>query len=77
MAESQTSPGKPPCTCVADVFAALPPELRPQQAPRTGGLRKVSCPGCGLAYWTNRNIDVCMDCEKQGRTGGQLDHQAR
>ena len=49
MDESQTSPGKPPpCTCVADVFADLPPQVRPQQAPRTGGLRKVSCPGCGL-----------------------------
>ena len=78
MDECQTSPGKPPpCTCVADAFADLPPELRPQQAPRMGGLRKVSCPGCGLAYWTNRETDVCMDCEKQGRTGGQLDRQDR
>ena len=30
MDKSQTSPRKPPpCTCVADAFADLPPELRP------------------------------------------------
>jgi|GEM_PF-725371 hypothetical protein len=59
--------GMPPqCTCVQDPFAALPPELRPPPAPKKGGLRKVTCPGCGLVYWTNRKTDLCPDCEKKG-----------
>jgi hypothetical protein len=41
-----------------DGFAALPPELR---------LRQAICPGCGLAYWTNRSTDLCMECEKDAR----------
>jgi hypothetical protein len=54
------------CACVRDPFAALPPELRPKSKPTMGGLRKVTCPGCGLAYWTNRATDLCVNCEKQG-----------
>jgi len=48
-----------------DGFAALPPELRlrPQ---KKSSLRQVICPGCGLAYWTNRSTDLCMECEKKG-----------
>ena len=54
------------CACVRDPFADLPPELRPQTKPRMGNLRQVTCPGCGLQYWTNRSTDLCMDCEKKG-----------
>lgn len=54
------------CSCVRDPFAALPPELRPKPKPTMGGLRKVTCPGCGLSYWTNRATDLCADCEKKG-----------
>lgn len=54
------------CTCVQDPFAALPPELRPKAEPKKGGLRKTTCPGCGLTYWTNRATDLCIDCEKKG-----------
>lgn len=53
-----------PCTCMKDGFAALPPELRPQPKKKSS-LRKVTCPGCGLAYWTNRAGDLCMECEKK------------
>jgi len=49
---------------VKDAFAALPPELRPQSQKKSS-LRKVTCPGCGLVYWTNRSTDLCMDCEKK------------
>lgn len=56
------------CICVKDPFAALPPELRPRPK-KNSSLRKVTCPGCGLVYWTNRETDLCMECEKKGVTG--------
>ena len=65
--ESQNSPAAPPqCTCIQNPFAALPPELRPRSDPKPGGLRKVTCPCCGLVYWTNRTTDLCIECEKKG-----------
>jgi len=57
---------KPVCTCVSDPFASLPPDLRPRPQNTMSDLRKVTCPGCGLVYWTNRKTDVCIDCEKKG-----------
>jgi hypothetical protein len=64
--QSRDSQGRRgPCTCVRDGFAAVPPELRPQPKKKSS-LRKVTCPGCGLVYWTNRATDVCMECEKKG-----------
>ena len=55
------------CSCMRDGFGALPPELRPQPKKNTN-LRKVTCPGCGTVYRTNRETDLCLDCEKsQGR----------
>jgi hypothetical protein len=64
--EHDASEDKPSlCSCVQDPFAALPPELRPKSKPTMGGLRKVTCPGCGLSYWTNRATDLCVDCEKK------------
>ena len=56
------------CTCVQDGFGALPPELRPKSK-KKGSLRKVTCPGCGLVYRTNRETDLCMKCEKKQRQG--------
>ena len=52
--------------CMSDPFASLPPELRPRPKNTFSGLRKVTCPGCGLVYWTNRKTDLCVDCEKKG-----------
>jgi small redox-active disulfide protein 2 len=52
------------CACNRDPFADLPPELRPSSNPMRG-LRKTTCPVCGLAYWTNRDTDMCNDCEKK------------
>lgn len=49
-----------------DGFELLPPELRPR-AKKKDGLRKVTCPGCGLVYSTNRETDLCMECEKRGK----------
>ena len=52
------------CACNRDPFADLPAEMRPSSNPMRG-LRKTTCPVCGLAYWTNRDIDLCNDCEKK------------
>ena len=52
------------CACNRDPFASLPPEMRPRKDVMSG-LRKVVCPVCGLNYWTNRDTDVCSDCEKK------------
>jgi sulfur carrier protein ThiS len=65
-AETQPEDEQPSCTCNQDPFAALPPELRPRPKNLMRGLRNVTCPGCGLVYWTNRNTDLCVDCEKKG-----------
>lgn len=56
----------PGCSCVTDPFAELPPEARPPAKPVMGKLRQVTCPGCGLDYWTNRSTNLCKDCEKKG-----------
>jgi small redox-active disulfide protein 2 len=52
------------CACSRDPFASLPPEMRPRQD-AISGLRKVTCPSCGLSYWTNRSTDMCSECEKR------------
>lgn len=61
------APAKPSmCTCVKDAYADLPPELKPHQKSWKDGLRKVTCPSCGVSYWTNRKTDLCIDCKKKG-----------
>ena len=67
-AEEPSEPSKrvPLCTCVQAPYADLPPELRPKPVQKNGGLRKATCPGCGLVYWTNRKTDLCVECEKKG-----------
>ncbi|MEM2995252.1 MAG: hypothetical protein QXI91_04470 [Candidatus Bathyarchaeia archaeon] len=30
-----------------------------------GLLRKVVCARCGKTFWTNRNVNLCFECEKQ------------
>jgi hypothetical protein len=52
------------CSCVKDPFSSVPPDMRPR--PSRSSLRKVTCPGCGLVYSTNRETDLCMDCDKNG-----------
>ncbi|MGQ9554676.1 MAG: hypothetical protein ACUVWR_11235 [Anaerolineae bacterium] len=53
------------CSCGSGgVFADLPPELRPRPQKRSS-LREVTCPSCGKVYWTNRETDLCFDCEKK------------
>ncbi len=53
------------CACIADPFTSLPPEMLPKQKTWKSKFRKVTCPGCGLIYWTNRQTDLCNDCEKK------------
>jgi predicted ATP-grasp superfamily ATP-dependent carboligase len=56
----------PLCACVQDPYADLPTKLRPRPVEKLDDLRKVTCPGCGLVYWTNRKPDLCIECEKKG-----------
>jgi hypothetical protein len=51
------------CSRLTDPFAAVPPELLPRERKR-GSLRKVGRPVCGKEYWTNRETDLCLDCER-------------
>ncbi len=61
--------GTPTCSCMQDPFAALPPDLQPQKKSWKTGFRQVTCPGCGLEYWTNCEGDFCTDCtQKKGRS---------
>jgi len=53
----------PSCSCLQDPFSSLPPELHPWPEPKKSGLRKVTCPGCELEFWTNRETDTCIACE--------------
>ena len=50
------------CTCMQGNLTALPPELWPRSHKKSG-LRKTTCPGCGMVYRTNRATDLCMECE--------------
>jgi len=59
-------PEKPLCTCMTDPFTSLPTDLRPRPKDVLSGLRKVTCPACGLSFWTNRETDLCIACEKKG-----------
>ncbi len=52
------------CTCATDGFGAVPPDLRPRPKKKSS-LRKVTCPGCGLVYRTNRSGELCMKCEAE------------
>jgi hypothetical protein len=56
----------PTCSCVKDPYAYLPPELQPKNRTWKSTFRQVTCPGCGLEYWTNCEGDVCTDCQKKG-----------
>lgn len=57
---------KSSCSCVKNPYTDLPPELRPKNRDWKTGLRQVTCPGCGLDYWTNAVSDLCIDCQKKG-----------
>jgi hypothetical protein len=52
-----------------DGFGAVPPELRPRPK-KNNNLRRVTCPGCGMVYRTNRETDLCMNCEKKKQRRG-------
>jgi hypothetical protein len=54
------------CSCEKDPYTDLPPELRPKNRTWKAGFREVTCPSCGLEYWTNCEGDLCMDCKKKG-----------
>ena len=57
----------PLCTCFDGGSVVLPTELQPRPKKKSS-LRKVTCPGCGLVYRTNRATDLCMECERKQET---------
>ncbi len=63
-AEAEVKPGG---CCCGDPYASLPADLRPMPGAKKDGLGQVTCPGCGLIYWTNRKTGVCVTCKKAGR----------
>jgi hypothetical protein len=63
-AEANVKPGG---CCCGDPHSSLPAELRPKPCAKNDGLHQVTCPGCGLTYWSNRKTDVCVTCENAGR----------
>ena len=56
----------PICNCAQDLYVDLPPELQPEKKSWKSGFRHVTCPSCGLEYWTNREGDLCTNCQKKG-----------
>jgi hypothetical protein len=60
--DEQAEPGTGGGPCCVDPFAELPPEQRPAPERKNTGLRKTTCPECGLVYWTNRPTEVCIHC---------------
>lgn len=57
-----------PCSCVQDPYADLPPELQPRQKDWKSSFKKVKCRGCGLEFYTNVDVEFCMDCRSKAST---------
>ena len=57
----------PLCHARAIVFPQSNFSSKPVKEEDKGLIRKTTCRICGKIYWTNRETDVCMDCEAQPR----------
>lgn len=55
------------CTCGKELHLDPPPEAGARKAQGKSDLRQITCPACGMPYWTNRRTDLCIDCERSGR----------
>jgi len=51
------------CACVSNKIDLLRAYTRKEV-----DLRKARCPSCGKEYWTNRDTDYCLDCDKKPTT---------
>ncbi|MGB9925593.1 MAG: ATP-binding protein [Candidatus Bathyarchaeales archaeon] len=66
-----------PTKCVSGCTACAPlchnkaisfpqrPSVTSSMAENKKLLRRAPCPVCGKIYWTNRESDICFDCERQ------------
>ena len=52
------------CSCTREPFEGIPADFRPRSRKRSS-FREVTCPSCGKEYWTNRETDLCFDCERK------------
>jgi hypothetical protein len=50
--------------CSQNPYDALPPTLQPKNKTWKTRFLQVTCPDCGLDYWTDREIDHCNECQK-------------
>ncbi|MEM2968996.1 MAG: hypothetical protein QXJ40_02190 [Candidatus Bathyarchaeia archaeon] len=55
---------EPVCPKKAISFPRRMATFSPAKSENKGLLRKAVCPKCGKTYWTNRESDICLDCEK-------------
>ncbi len=54
---------EPVCHKKAISFPRRMTTFSPAESENKGLLRKTTCPKCGKTYWTNRETDICLDCE--------------
>jgi len=54
----------PLCHNRAISFPSKNAEYKQDGKDEKGLIRRVTCSVCGKQYWTNRQNDVCFDCEK-------------
>jgi NAD-dependent dihydropyrimidine dehydrogenase PreA subunit len=54
---------EPVCHKKAISFPRRLTAFMPVKPEDKGLLRKTVCVKCGKTYWTNRETDICMDCE--------------
>lgn len=62
----------PLCHKRAIIFPSRSASFVPVKQEDKGMIRKTTCKVCGKQYWTNREIDVCMDYENKKRTRHEI-----
>jgi NAD-dependent dihydropyrimidine dehydrogenase PreA subunit len=55
----------PICHKKAIVFPSRNTSCREKKEEEKGMIRKITCRVCGKQYWTNREANICFDCENK------------
>ncbi|MEM3464056.1 MAG: hypothetical protein QXL91_04250 [Candidatus Bathyarchaeia archaeon] len=59
---------EPLCHKKAITFPKRDFAFTPAKSEEKGLLRKATCVKCGKTFWTNRDVDLCFDCETRHGT---------